>query len=347
MKREITILIMAVCLASCGHRENSQREQAPLKVKTMVLASVTGGMTSRYVGAIEPLRETPLSLQSVGRVVSVSVKNGERVKKGQTLLAIDNTQARNALQTAEASLRHAQDGYDRVSKVHAKGVVSDQKMVEVESQLAQARSLYQAAKQQLEECTLTAPCDGIVDGLKMEIGQTVIAGTRVCSLLDVSAFNVRFTVPEAEINGIETGGNTIEGTVECAAVDTILPIVISEKGVTANPVTHTYEVVASIRGGAELLKTGMVGKVEIERADRTENNRPSSEIIIPASCVLLTPEGPTVWVIAQGEALRRSITLAGYQADGIRVASGLQAGDTLIVEGYQKLYKGCKVICDL
>lgn len=332
---------MAVCLASCGHRENSQREQAPLKVKTMVLASVPGGMTSRYVGAIEPLRETPLSLQSVGRVVSVSVRNGERVKKGQTLLAIDNTQAKNALQTAEASLRHAQDGYDRVSKVHAKGVVPDQKMVEVESQLAQARSLYQAAKQQLEECTLTAPCDGIVDGLKMEIGQTVIAGTRVCSLLDVSAFNVRFTVPEAEINGIETGGNTIEGTVECAAVDTILPIVISEKGVTANPVTHTYEVVASIRGGAELLKTGMVGKVILEKSPN-----PSS-LIIPASCVLLTPEGPTVWVIAQGEALRRSITLAGYQADGIRVASGLQAGDTLIVEGYQKLYKGCKVICDL
>lgn len=341
MKRLLTLLLTVLCLVACGHRDDSQREQASLKVKTLVLSPATGGMTSRYVGTIEPIRDTPLSLQSVGRVVSVSAKNGQRVKKGQTLMAIDNTQAMNALQTAEASLKHAQDGYDRVSKVHSKGVVSDQKMVEIESQLAQARSLYEAAKQQLAECTLIAPCDGLVDGLNIEIGQTIIPGTKVCSLLDVTAFNVRFTVPEAEINGIEKNHRSMEGTVECGAIDTVLPIVITEKGVTANPLTHTYDVVAAVRGGADLLKAGMVGKVILEKSPN-----PSS-LIIPASCVLMKPEGPTVWVLSNGEAERRPITLDGYQANGVRVASGLQAGDTLIVEGYQKLYKGCKVICDL
>ena len=231
MNRVNFLLLVALCLTACGHRENAQREQAPLKVKTMVLSPSEGGMTSRYVGTIEPIRETPLSLQSVGRVVSISAKNGQRVKKGQTLMAIDNTQAMNALQTAEASLKHAQDGYDRVSKVHSKGVVSDQKMVEIESQLAQAKSLYEAAKQQLAECTLTAPCDGLVDGLNIEIGQTIIPGTKICSLLDVTAFNVRFTVPEAEINGLESSRKKIEGTVECGAIDTVLPIVITATSV--------------------------------------------------------------------------------------------------------------------
>ena len=331
MKQQLTLLLTVLCLVACGHRDESQREQAPLKVKTMVLSPSEGGMTSRYVGTIEPIRETPLSLQSVGRVVSISAKNGQRVKKGQTLMAIDNTQAMNALQTAEASLKHAQDGYDRVSKVHSKGVVSDQKMVEIESQLAQAKSLYEAAKQQLAECTLTAPCDGLVDGLNIEIGQTIIPGTKICSLLDVTAFNVRFTVPEAEINGLESSRKKIEGTVECGAIDTVLPIVITEKGVTANRLTHTYDVVAAVRGGADLLKAGMVGKVVLEKSP----NR-----------VLMKPEGPTVWVLSNGEAERRPITLDGYQADGVRVSSGLQAGDTLIVEGYQKLYKGCKISCE-
>ena len=347
MNRVNFLLLVALCLTACGHRENAQREQAPLKVKTMVLSPSEGGMTSRYVGTIEPIRETPLSLQSVGRVVSISAKNGQRVKKGQTLMAIDNTQAMNALQTAEASLKHAQDGYDRVSKVHSKGVVSDQKMVEIESQLAQAKSLYEAAKQQLAECTLTAPCDGLVDGLNIEIGQTIIPGTKICSLLDVTAFNVRFTVPEAEINGLESSRKKIEGTVECAAIDTILPIAITEKGVTANPLTHTYDVVAAVRGGAGLLKTGMVGKVLLN--PQAEILHPKSEtlnIIIPASCVLMKPEGPTVWILSNGEAERSPITLDGYQADGVRVSSGLQAGDTLIVEGYQKLYKGCKISCE-
>ena len=63
-------------------------------------------------------------------------------------------------------------------------------------------------------------------------------------------------------------------------------------------------------------------------------------------CVLLKQEGPTVWVIENGKAVRREITTGGYQADGVRVTSGLNAGDTLIVEGYQKLYKDCNVIED-
>ena len=346
MKQQLTLLVTVLCMIACGHRDDSQREQTPLKVKTMVLSPATGGITSRYVGTIEPIRETPLSLQSVGRVVSVSAKNGQRVKKGQPLMAIDNTQAMNALQAAEASLKHAQDGYDRVSKVHSKGVVSDQKMVEIESQLAQAKSLYEAAKQQLAECTLIAPCDGLVDGLNIEIGQTIIPGTKVCSLLDVTAFNVRFTVPEAEINGIEKNHRSMEGTVECGAIDTVLPIVITEKGVTANPLTHTYDVVASVRGGVNLLKTGMVGKVVLTPSAVSHQPSAVSSIIIPASCVLMKPEGPTVWVLSNGEAERRPISLDGYQANGVRVAFGLQAGDTLIIEGYQKLYKGCKISCE-
>ena len=54
-----------------------------------------------------------------------------------------------------------------------------------------------------------------------------------------------------------------------------------------------------------------------------------------------------MWVIEQGAAVRRGIVTAGYQADGVRVSEGLQAGDSLITEGYQKLYNGCKVVCDL
>ena len=338
MEKSLYILI-ALCLVGCTHYVQRKREQAPLKVKTMVVASQTANATSRYIGTIEPAKATPLSLQSAGRVVSIDARNGQRVKAGQTILSIDATQARNALATAEATLRHAQDGYDRVSLVHSKGVVSDQKMVEIESQLAQARSMYEAAKQQLNECTLTAPCDGVLDGLNVEKGQTIIPGTQLCSILDLSGFSVRFTVPEAEANGEWLKA---KGTVECPALDTILPIVITEKSVTANVVTHTCEVVARIQGGANILMSGMVGKVQISN-HKSEITNPKSNIVIPTNCVLLKQEGYTVWVVEQGSAVRRDITVDGYQADGVRVLSGLQAGDTLIIEGYQKLYNDCKV----
>lgn len=337
MKRIYFLAVLVLGLTACSHHERAQQEKTALKVKTMIVAQQGTSPYSRYVGTIEPVRETPLSLQSAGRVVTINAKNGQRVRAGQIILEIDNTQAMNALNTAEASLRHAQDGYDRVKSVHEKGVVSDQKMVEIESQLAQAKSLYEAAKQQLNECTLKAPCDGLVDGLKVEKGQTIIPGTRLCAILDVSAFSVRFTVPEAEVKRLASGG-----VVECSAADTVLPITITEKNITANPLTHTYDVTARIKGGTDILMSGMVAVVKMQNSEAKEE-----DIVIPAKCVLLKPEGPTVWVIEQGAAVRRGIVTAGYQADGVRVSEGLQAGDSLITEGYQKLYNGCKVVCDL
>ena len=119
-------MALALCgLMACTKQVHQEFAQAPIKVKTTVVAPQTGSATSRYVGVIEPTHETPLSMETAGRVTAINVKNGERVRKGQVLLAVDNTQALNALQGAKAALQHAQDGYDRVSKVHAKGVVSD------------------------------------------------------------------------------------------------------------------------------------------------------------------------------------------------------------------------------
>ena len=328
-------LFIVLCLVGCTKYEHAQREQAPLRVKTMTVCSQEGSASSRYVGTVEPAHEIPLSMQTSGRVISLSVKNGQHIKAGQTILSVDETQARNALRTAEASLRHAQDGYNRVKQVHDKGVVSDQKMVEIESQLAQARSLYEAAKQQLKECTLIAPCDGVVEGLKIEKGQTVIPGTKVCSLLDLSGFSVRFSVPESEANGEWL---TAKGTVECAAVEQSFPVVVTEKSVTANTLTHTYDIVARIEGGADVLMTGMVAVVTITNANANANN-----LVIPANCILLKPEGPTVWLAENGIAVRRAVTVEGYQADGVRITGGLKEGDVLIIDGYQKLYNNCKV----
>ena len=335
--------LLVLSLMACTKNQSTQREQVPLRVRTIVVATQSGSACTRYVGTITPLREIPLSVHTSGRVLQITCKDGDRVHKGQVLLRVDSTQAMNTFRSAQAALRQAQDGYDRVNKVHEKGVVSDQKMVEIESQYAQAQSMYDAAKQHLTECTLTAPCDGIISGMTLEEGQTVVPGLQLFSILDISQLSVRFTVPEKEINKLKVGSGKLKGVVECAAVDAEFPITITEKSVTANPVTHTYDVTARINGGKDQLMTGMVAVVKLNGEWLSASD---DQIVIPSQCILLKPEGHTVWVVEQGCAQRRAVTIDGYQADGIRLRSGLHVGDTLIIEGYQKLYNNCKVICD-
>ena len=132
------IILLSLALMACSKTESKHAERAAIPVRTVIIAQQTNNAVARYVGVVEPAQETPLSMQTAGRVVSVEAKNGQQVFKGQTILSVDNTQALNTLQSAEATFRQAEDGYNRVSKVHDKGVVSDQKLVEIESQYLSA-----------------------------------------------------------------------------------------------------------------------------------------------------------------------------------------------------------------
>ena len=345
---KVSIIVLSVVLCGCSKIVHRQQPSA-VYVETMVVSpsSMTAGH-SRYVGEVCAGRETSLSMQSGGRVLWLGCRDGERVESGQVLVRIDSTQSVNALRSAEASLRHAQDGYNRVKQVYAKGGVTEQQMVEIESELVQAESMYSAARRRVEECTLRSPFAGVISGMRLSVGETVTPGAVLFSVLDISSLSVRFSVPEGEIGEIDRYAqrektaalkeNSYSGTVDVPAAGVELPIRITEKSVRANPLTHAYIVTAAIQGGAGVLMPGMVGKVKIDRCAAGSGQT----IVIPAHCVLLMPKGPTVWVVEDGKAVRRSIEVSGYQAGGVQVSSGLQAGDTLVVEGYQKLYSGVK-----
>ncbi len=334
--------VIAFCLLlffSCVNKGEQSAAVPPVPIHVQVVTAGAPSPFSRYVGTVEAVREIPLSSQMAGRVLSVDVKDGERVKKGQVLLTVDSTQAVNAVRSAKATYRQAKDGYERAKQVYSKGAVTDQKMVEIESQYTQARSLYDAACQQLSECTLRAPQDGVLSGLDIQPGQSVVPAVRLGSILDISAYNVHFTVPETEISTIAIGQS---GTMECAAVGASFPIQVTEKSMKANPVAHTYTVTARVgEDSTRQLMPGMVAKCQLHSVEDKASQ--SGEMVIPARCVLLTKHGATVWVAENGVAQRRTIVIDRYQAEGIAVTDGLRVGDTLIIDGYQKLYNGCAV----
>ena len=335
-KELIPIFILAALTACSSPAKQKPTDVPPVAVRTMVLGEASPSESlnvNRYVGTVEAAHTTSVSMQTPGRVLKVYCREGDRVRRNQVLLRIDNTQALNALHSAEASLRQAQDGYDRVKKVHAQGGVTDQQMVEIESRLTQAKSLRDAAQRQVSECELRAPSDGVVSQLDIADGQTVVPGVRLMTLLDPSSYVVSFSVPETEINTVRVGQ---QGEVECVALDSIFPCKVSDLGLQANPLAHTYTVKADIQGGRDCLRHGMVGKVQLSGAQVSAQ----SPLVIPSHCVHLMQRGPAVWRVANGCAERVLISVAGYRADGVLVSEGLQPGDTLIIDGYQKLYQG-------
>ena len=81
----------------------------------------------------------------------------------------------------------------------------------------------------------------------------------------------------------------------------------------------------------------MIGKVVLK-------SDVSTGIIVPANAVLINQESKFVWVAEDGRATRRQISLSGYSGNGVIVSEGLKVDDMVIVEGYQKVSEGMKVV---
>ena len=154
--------LMAVCLflvvmSGCGNKEQSSQQAEPVKVKVMTVVSSVRNETVRFSGTVQEENGSSLSFPLMGRVKSVKVDLGSRVRQGQLLATLDEVSMQNTYQAAKAALKQAEDAYQRMKELHEKGSLAEMKWVEVQSKLQQAQSMEAVARKNLTDCKLYAP----------------------------------------------------------------------------------------------------------------------------------------------------------------------------------------------
>ena len=183
-------------------------------------------------------------------------------------------------------------------------------------------------------------------------GQMLSPMTPAMTLYTVDRLYVTFSVPESEVAeiavgdmgsmevpAIEQGAKLVPTCRESQEPSTSFPVRVVEKGMKANALSHAYPVRAEVLKKG-LLLPGMVGKVRMQ-------GQQSEGVVIPAACVQVTTEGKSVWVVQEDStAVRRRIQIGQYVPNGVLVTDGLQTGDRVVTDGFQKLYKGAKIIMD-
>ncbi|MDR1259591.1 MAG: efflux RND transporter periplasmic adaptor subunit [Tannerellaceae bacterium] len=333
----MTGIALAIFLTSaCADKKATEREEKVIPVKVMSVALSTMTAERNYVGTIEESSGVSLSFSNAGTVEQVFVSEGQTVTKGRLLASLNPSTAQNSVDAARASLRQAQDAYDRLSKLHDNGSIPDIKFVEVETGLQQSRSMLAVAEKNLDDCRLYAPRSGVIAQRYIEPGANVMPGASAFKLVMVDRVTANFFVPENEIGSTRIGQKTL---IEVAALgNEQFEGNVEMKGVSANPLSHSYEVKTGIDNPQAKLMPGMVCKVRIVQ-DGSE-----AEIVVPNRSVQIAPDGRTFVWIADGAVAKRRFVRTGNLADnGIAVREGLQSGDRIIVEGYPKISEGMKI----
>ena len=203
--------------------------------------------------------------------------------------------------------------------------------------LEQAKAAESIARQQLSHSTLTAPFSGVIAAKNVDMGTYVLPGQPVLKLANVAQVNAKVSVPEAEISHLHVG-DKVKLTVT-ALSGAVFYGTISEKGIDANPISHTYDIKVGITNPQGRLLPGMVCNAQIQGSAAA----PAHIIVPPQSVELDVDNSRFVWTVVNGKAHQQPVTIGDFEGDGIIILSGLHTGDQVIINGQQKVSEGMKV----
>ena len=336
MKKVVVFLVSAVLLVGCsGKSKYSHLSDRPLPVEIEVVGESSQVVEDNYLGEIRPIVDMSLVFPLGGQLTAIHVKSGDKVKAGQLIATVDNTQAKSILASAEAMFAQAKDGYARLKPLHEKGGISDVKWVEMETNMEKARSLVISSRKRYEDCEMRAPQAGVVSMREVEVGQQLSIAQPIGQLMDLSSYIAEFTVPESEIGRMNVGQQV---WVELSALNKQYEAKVVEKSLTSTHIAHTYIVKAEItdREGAKDLLPGMVCRAIVR-------DRESRGYIISTSCIQTQQRGHSVWVLRDGRAKRQMVKIGAFVENGVLITEGVNLGDTIISKGYQKMYDGARV----
>ena len=339
MKKGFMGLLAILMVCGCGEKKGSG-VKAPTRVKTQMVSPAFSDDAQTYVGIVEEREATAVSFTGMGVVKRVLVNEGQPVSRGQLIAEMDDTQARNLLSGAEAQMTQANDALERYKMLHDNGSLPEVQWVEIQSKVAQAKSQYEVAKKNLADCRLTAPVSGIIGKKLIGTGETALPSQAVVTVLDISSVKVKVAVPETEIGSIAT---TTPSTISVEAAQATVSGGKIEKGIQADALTHTYDVRISVQNGGRKLLPGMVASVCLKASPSPSQG---GDVLIPVTAVQKRADGSLfVWTVAQDSTAHRAkVSIGTTMGNHVAITDGLDMGQRVVTEGYQKLSEGTKVI---
>lgn len=337
MNRALLLTAAAAMLAAgCGNQPQGGHVRGSgegVCVKVRRVQAAENFSSAGYVGTVEASRQAAISAPVSGTLSSVPVKEGERVSEGQPLAYIEAQQVISMHEAAKARLDQARDAWDRVSAVYGSGSISEADYIDMKTKLDEAVAAESAARKSLEKCCLKAPFGGVVQSIALSRGVEVSPGEPVMRIVDLKNPEIRFPLPEKEFPVHAVGERAV---VDVPALGIRLEGTLRTKGVSASPLSHSYECTVTLNGTDGGLMPGMVCKVQLEMPGRRV-------VTVPSSAVMTDMDGRYVWTAEDGVAAKKYIVPGGYAGGEIAVESELSDGDLVIVEGSRKVSAGMRV----
>ncbi len=357
-------LLFLLALAACSG-EKPTKPAAPEIVRDVSVLTVQKTTVPDYVeatGTVRAAQSAQLASQVMGTITRVNVHEGDRVRRGEVLVAIDEAQQRAAYASANAGLQASQETIaaadadyalaestmKRYQMLYDKKSVSPQEFDEVKTKLAAAKARRDAAhagRLQAEAgvseantamgfTKIRAPFDGLVTAKLADPGAMAAPGVPLLIVEDPSRFRLEATVDESKMGAVRLG-ETVP-----VAIDALGDQAITGKVVqivpAADPASRTFTVKIELPANPQI-RSGLFGRARFPRGER-------ESVVIPQTAVVSRGQLQAVYVVGKDQlASLRYVTLGTASGQQVEVLSGLQAGDQIVAQPGDRELSGKQV----
>ncbi len=319
--------------AFTGAEQTARARAAP----GVVVAAVTRDRIERSVSAIgkaKPLRSIALAPSAGGRVVEIAVAGGETVAAGDPVIRLDDAAEQAAVADARARLARAAAAFERSRSLQAQGRVAQTTFEGAETDQATAEAALARAMKALEDRTLRAPFGGVIGFLSVDLGAIVDQGEAIATLDDISALDVDFAVPE-RFFGETRAGAAVRAETEIYPGETFSGEVTGIDR-RIDTVSRSFTARARIPNDGLRLPAGAFMRVTLVLEAR-------ESVVAPEEAIVSEAGARYVYVVEDGAARRRAVTLGQRLPGRVAILDGLEDGELVITRGVQQARDGAPV----
>jgi membrane fusion protein (multidrug efflux system)/multidrug efflux system membrane fusion protein len=346
-------LLTAGLLTACKGQQSSgagaRKAGRSLAVRTAPVAARDVVYTAQALGSLEPEEQLQITAQVSGAVQEVLFHAGDKVTADTVLARIDPDRYRFEAERAEAAHRRSVADWKRAeSDLARREALSKEKLVAEEelnrarqeaerlaADAASAKASADIAVQNVRHSIVRSPRNGELNTRTVEPGQFVQIGHVLATLVDLRRLRLRFRVSESE--SLKTReGEAVSFTVASLGGTSFQARVYHVSGI-ADPATRQVEVLAWVDNPG-VLKPGFFAEVALS----TATNR--NAVVVAEGAVQATERGFVVYAVENGLAKERAVKIGMRTGDGsVEILSGLKTGETIVVEGSDRLADGMAV----
>jgi membrane fusion protein (multidrug efflux system) len=309
----------------------------PVEVATAIRDTVVDAIAA--TGQIEAIQSIELRPEVSGRITDILVREGQEVADGTPLFKVDDAELKAQVAQAEADRQMARQALERTKQLIAQNASSTSDLEQAQAKSQSADANYDLLKTRLDRTVVRAPFAGVTGRRLVSIGTYVSSQTPLITLQSVNPQHASFDVPERYADRLRRG-QLVSFQVAALPGKNFSGEVVFVDPVVSLP-GRTILIKARVPNNEHQLQAGMFIEARL-----ATNIRPNA-VVVPEDALLPMQGATFVWAIKNGKADRRQVSVGVRTAGWAEIQSGVEAGDSVVVGGAERLFPTAPVMARL